>query len=133
MNDDEIRWRQHFDNYNKSFTELKKYSSHTFQNDLEKAGYIHYFEMAFDWAKKVMFAYLDAKGESVKDHRQAVKKLEERNIIQNHRNWLKANNRSNLALFLHQNEKLFDTLIENITKTYLPELAFFTEQLEEIR
>lgn len=133
MNDDEIRWRQDFDSYYKSYTELEKYKDRIFQNDLEKAGYIHYFEMAFDFAHKVMFSYLDAKGETEKDYRQAVKKLEARNLIQNHRNWLKANNRSNLTLFLHQNEKLFDTLIDEIKSTYLPELAFFTEKLEEIK
>ncbi|GAA0492571.1 hypothetical protein GCM10008986_18670 [Salinibacillus aidingensis] len=131
--DDEIRWRQIFDNYEKAFRELKKHKDTAFDSKLQKAGYIHYFEVALEFAEKVMYAYLDAKGHSADTPRKAVKELSKLDIIQNPQVWFKAQNRRKLPLFIHKNDKLFDELIIDIEGTYLPELELFWETLNEIK
>lgn len=134
MNSDaEIRWRQIFENYEKAYKELNKHKDRIFETDLEKAGYIHYFEIALEFAAKVMIAYLDAKGKPIEDPRKAVMELARLGIIQNKRTWFRAQNRKKLPLYLHKNEKLFDELILDIHNTYLPELETFWERLNEIR
>jgi hypothetical protein len=131
MNDNEIRWRQIFVNYEKAFSELRKYKDTKFESKLEKAGYIHYFEIAVEWATKVMFAYLDAKGHSVQDFRLALKEIGKYDLYRDQRAWLKATNRKKLPLFLHKNEKLFDELLDDINNIYLPELECFWERTKQ--
>ncbi|MBB6452750.1 hypothetical protein HNQ94_001196 [Salirhabdus euzebyi] len=133
MNDDEIRWRQIFENYDKAFHELKQHRERVFESDLEKAGYIHYFEIALDLATRVMFAFLDAKGTSTEKPRQAVIELTKLNIIHNQQAWFKAQNRKKLPLFIHKNENLVDELIFDINYTYLQELEAFWEKLNAIK
>ncbi|SET51761.1 nucleotidyltransferase substrate binding protein, HI0074 family [Salinibacillus kushneri] len=132
-NDDEIRWRQIFENYEKAFNELIKHKNSVFDSKLEKAGYIHYFEITLHFAEKVMFAYLDAKGKSVETPRQAVRELAKLGIVQNQQIWFKIQNRRNLSLYIHKNEKLFDELLTNINNSYVQELTLFWEALNEIR
>ncbi|MRG85257.1 nucleotidyltransferase substrate binding protein [Salinibacillus xinjiangensis] len=133
MNDNEIRWRQIFENYEKAYNELNKHKDMIFETNLEKAGYIHYFEIAMDLAERVMLAYLDAKEKSVDTPRQAVKELGKLNIIQHHQIWFKAQNRKKLPLFIHKNEKLFDELVNDINQTYIGELESFWETLIKIK
>ncbi|QHS21774.1 hypothetical protein GWK91_01920 [Virgibacillus sp. MSP4-1] len=131
--DDEIRWRQIFDNYEKAFQELKKHKDTAFDSNLQKAGYIHYFEVALEFAERVMYAYLDAKGHSADTPRKAVKELSKLGIIQNPQTWFKAQNRRKLPLYIHKNDKLFDELIIDIDGTYLPELELFWETLNQVK
>ncbi|TCT25458.1 nucleotidyltransferase substrate binding protein (TIGR01987 family) [Melghiribacillus thermohalophilus] len=131
--DAEIRWKQFLENYEKALKELNKHKDTVFESNLEKAGYIHYFEIALEFAHKVMLAYLEAKGKPVEDPREAVMELEKLGMVQNKRSWFRAQNRKKLPLYLHKNEKLFDELIHDINDTYLPELAFLWRRLCEMK
>ena len=46
----EIRWKQRFENFDKSYKLLKKYSHKPIVTELERAGIIQFFEMTFELA-----------------------------------------------------------------------------------
>ncbi len=58
----EIRWKQRFDNFEKSFKLLEKYSKEPISNELERAGIIQFFETTFELSWKLLKDYLEAEG-----------------------------------------------------------------------
>ena len=62
----EIRWKQRFENFDKSYKLLKKYSYKPIVTELERAGIIQFFEMTFELAWKVLKDYLESEGYMVK-------------------------------------------------------------------
>lgn len=68
----EIRWKQRFKNFEKSYKLLKKYSNQDIKTELERAGIIQFFEMTFELAWKVLKDYLELEGYIVKSPRETV-------------------------------------------------------------
>ncbi|GEL77686.1 HI0074 family nucleotidyltransferase substrate-binding subunit [Tenuibacillus multivorans] len=127
---DEIRWKQFFENFEKVFKLLESYKEYMFENELEKAGYIHFYEMTMEHANKVVYAYLNAKGITVETPRQAIKEMDKLNMLNDQRVWFKAQNRKNLPFYIH-NDELANELVNDIDHTYLPELKAFYTTLSE--
>jgi nucleotidyltransferase substrate binding protein (TIGR01987 family) len=69
----DTRWRQRFENFERSYKLLKKYSNQEIKTELERAGIIRFFEMTFELAWKVLKDYLESQGYMVKSPREAIK------------------------------------------------------------
>ena len=67
------RCRQRFTNFSKSLTHLGSVASKTTLSDVEKAGMIQFFEVAFELSWKLMKDYLLAEGYDVKSPRESIK------------------------------------------------------------
>lgn len=128
----EIRWKQRFENFEKSYKLLKKYSTQEIKTELERAGIIQFFEMSFELAWKVLKDYLEAEEYKVKSPRETVKQAFQIGLIDNGHIWMDALADRNLTTHTYD-EQLASKMIEEIIKVYLPELdKIYLKLLEEI-
>ena len=59
-NKKDIRWRQRFENFENAYALLEKYIDTKNPDELDRAGIIQFFEMAFELAWKLMKDYLES-------------------------------------------------------------------------
>ena len=117
----EIRWKQRFENFDKSYKLLKKYSSQEITTELERAGIIQFFEMTFELAWKVLKDYLESEGYMVKSPRETVKQAFQIGLIDNGHIWIDALSNRNLTTHTYD-EELATKMTSEILNAYLPEL-----------
>lgn len=130
MNLKDSRWRQRFENYERSYRLLKSYSNQNIENELERAGIIQFFEMTFELAWKVLKDFLESQGFIVKSPREAIKQAYQIELINDGRIWLDALSKRNLVTHTYD-EELSKTLVKNITEVYLTEFTLLHERLLE--
>ena len=126
----EIRWKQRFENFNKSFILLDKYSKKEELSELEQAGIIQFFEMTFELAWKVLKDYLEAEGYIVKSPRETIKQAFQIQLINDGHIWMEALAVRNLTTYTYD-EKLVNKLINDIINIYFPELKLLHDKLEK--
>ncbi|MGN2370196.1 nucleotidyltransferase substrate binding protein [Clostridium sp. ZBS14] len=128
----EIRWKQRFENFDKSYKLLKKYSNKPIITELERAGIIQFFEMTFELAWKVLKDYLESEGYMVKSPRETVKQAFQIGLIDNGHIWIDALSNRNLTTHTYD-EELADKMTKEILISYLPELdKMYTRLAEEL-
>ena len=126
----EIRWKQRFENFDKSYKLLKKYSNQEITTELERAGIIQFFEMTFELAWKVLKDYLESEGYMVKSPRETVKQAFQIGWIDNGHIWIDALSNRNLTTHTYD-EKLATKMTSEILNAYLPELDKLYNKLSE--
>ena len=62
MNDQDIRWKQRFDNFDKAFRRLNEAMSQASLNELERNGMVQRFELTLELAWKVVKDFLQEQG-----------------------------------------------------------------------
>lgn len=131
MNDAEIRWRQFFDNFETVFSILKHYNAKDLNNDLEKGGFIHHFEIAVEHAYKVMQSFLEAKQIEIKNKREMIRQINNFDLIHNQRIWFRIDHRRKLVFYIH-NKDLLEELISDIKDHYIEEIDFFYKEIKKL-
>ena len=126
----EIRWKQRFENFDKSYKLLKKYSNQEITTELERAGIIQFFEMTFELAWKVLKDYLESEGYMVKSPRETVKQAFQIGLIDNGHIWIDALSNRNLTTHTYD-EKLATKMTSERLNAYLPELDKLYNKLSE--
>ena len=126
----EIRWKQRFENFDKSYKLLKKYSNQEITTELERAGIIQFFEMTFELAWKVLKDYLESEGYMVKSQRETVKQAFQIGSIDNGHIWIDALSNRNLTTHTYD-EELATKMTSEILNAYLPELDKLYNKLSE--
>lgn len=126
----DIRWRQRFENFNKAYKLLKKYSNQPIATELERAGIIQFFEMTFELAWKVLKDYLEADGYIVKSPRETVKQAFQIGLIENGHVWIDALANRNLTTHTYD-EELANKMSKEILEIYLPELDSLYKKLSK--
>lgn len=130
MEDNLVRCKQRFSNYEKSLNHLKTTVEKESLNDIEKAGLIQFFEVSFELAWKVMKDFLTAEGYEVKSPRDSIKTAFEYGLIKDGALWLEALEKRNLASHTYD-DKILEELEELITHTYYPILDELKEVLKK--
>ncbi len=123
-----IRWQQRFENFEKSYKLLSKYIDNELDSEIEKAGFVQFFEMAFELSWKVMKDYLEAEGFIVKSPRETIKTAFQAGLIDNPSILLQALSDRNLTVHTYD-EQLVDDMIVSIKNDYFIELKKFYETL----
>lgn len=130
MNNKDVRWRQRFENFERSYQLLKKYSNEKIETELERAGIIQFFEVTFELGWKVLKDYLESQGFIVKSPREAIKQAYQIELINDGHIWLEALDKRNLTTHTY-NEELVKELVKEITQVYLSEFTILYEKLME--
>ena len=124
----DIRWRQRFQNFEKSYKLLSQYIHRPIETELERAGIIQFFEVTFELSWKLMKDYLEAQGFQVKSPRETIKQAYQSGLIDNGHVWIDALTDRNLTVHTYD-EELAKKIIEDIVYVYYPELRKFYEKL----
>ena len=126
----DIRWKQRFENFDKSYKLLNKYAKQPITTELERAGIIQFFEMTFELAWKVLKDYLESQEYLVKSPRETVKQAFQIGLIDNGHVWMDALSNRNLTTHTYD-EELANKMTNEIITMYLPELDKMYEKLSK--
>ncbi len=130
MSKKEVRWRQRFDNFENAYNLLEEHIDIANPNDLERAGIIQFFEMAFELAWKVMKDYLEAEGFQIKSPKEAIKQAFQAELVEDGQVWMDALEDRNLTVHTYDEETAIE-ITERIKESYFPALRQFYEKLKD--
>lgn len=125
-----IRWRQRFANFEQSYKLLNKYINQPIRTELERAGIIQFYEIAFELSWKLMKDYLEAQGLDVKSPRETIKQAYQVGLIEKGHIWIDALTDRNLTVHTYD-EKLAEKMVKDIVQVYFPELRELYEKLSK--
>lgn len=124
----DIRWRQRFSNFEKSYKSLNKYIYQPINTELERAGIIQLFEVAFELSWKLMKDYLESQEIIVKSPRETIKQAYQIELIDEGHIWMDALVDRNLTVHTYD-EEMAKKMVEDIIQIYYPELRKLYEKL----
>ena len=113
------RWELRFINFEKAFKLLEKSIQIEEPSETERAGIIQFFEMTFELSWKLLKAYLEAEGYSIKSPRQAFKQAVQSEIIADGHQWMQALDDRNLTVHTYD-EDTAKEVEEKIASIYFP-------------
>lgn len=122
MEDQDIRWQQRFQQFEKAFALLKMAIVIQTPSIVERAGLIQFFEMAFELGWKLLKDYLEAEGFKVQSPRDAMKQAFQAGLVSNGHSWIEALEDRNLTTHTY-NEETAIAVEEKIRKNYYYLLA----------
>lgn len=132
MTTQDIRWRQRFQNYEKSFSYLEQAIDIEDPEIVERAGLIQFFEMTFELAWKMLKDYLEGQGFlDVNSPRSVLKKAFESGLINDGHRWLQCLQDRNLTSHTY-NEEIAVEIETTIRQTYYPLLRQLHQTFKEL-
>jgi nucleotidyltransferase substrate binding protein (TIGR01987 family) len=135
MENDDIRWKQRFENFSKAISYLEQALQIPNPDIVQKAGIIQFFEMSFELAWNLVKDYLEEEGfEDIKSPREALKKAFENNILEDGHSWMDLLKDRNLTSHTYDEKKATEMEML-IKKKYFPILKAlqisFNKKLDE--
>ncbi len=122
MENQDIRWIQRFQNFEKAFLLLQKTVQIESPSVVERAGLIQFFEMTFELAWKLLKDYEEEEGFEVTSPRDAIKRAFQTNIITEGHTWIDALEDRNLTSHTYH-EIIAIEVEEKIRNKYFPVLG----------
>ena len=132
MTTQDIRWRQRFQNFEKSFSYLEQAIDIEDPEIVQRAGLIQFFEMTFELAWKMLKDYLEAQGFlDINSPRAVLKKAFEIGLINDGHQWLQSLQDRNLTSHTY-NEEIAVEIETTIRQTYYPLLRQLHQTFKEL-
>ena len=130
--DEDIRWKQRFENYKKALATLKN-AVELMQTreltDLEKQGMIKGFEFTFEMAWNVMKDYLEEQGiTGIIGSKGAIRHAFNKDLIEEGQIWMDMIEGRNIAAHTYDEEKA-DKLLKKIQDVFYEQFSAFAEKM----
>ena len=132
MEDQDIRWKQRFENYENAFTSFKEaVEEHgNTTNELLKAGIIQRFEFTHELSWKVMKDFLIYEGiQNIIGSRSAVREALNKNLITNGDIWMEMIETRNNTVHTYD-EKILNAEFNKIVSKYFDLLFDFYNKMK---
>ena len=132
MTNEDIRWRQRWQNYTKALLLLEQALDIEEPDIVQRAGMVQFFEMTFELAWKMLKDFLDDQGYTdLNSPRAVLKKAFEVELIADGHDWLKILRDRNLMTHTYD-EATAIAVEELIRDTYHPLLETLQETMLKI-
>ena len=135
MHDQDIRWRQRFEHFQKALLQLSKgveLSQQRPLSDIEQQGLIKAFEFTHELAWNVMKDYFEYQGNtSIMGSRDATREAFQRNMISNGEGWMEMIKSRNMTTHTY-NQEIADEISEKVITSYHDLLQHFRSKMQEL-
>ena len=132
MLDEDVRWKQRFQNFEKAYHLLEKAMDIRDPSIFEKAGLIQFFEISLELFWNVMKEYLESQGISeLRYPRETIKKAFETGLIENGHEWIRALENRNLTSHTCDEERA-QNVVDSIKDSYYLLLRLLYNKLKPL-
>lgn len=132
MLDEDVRWKQRFQNFEKAYHLLEKAMDIRDPSIFEKAGLIQFFEISLELSWNVMKEYLESQGVSeLRYPRETIKKAFETGLIENGHEWIRALENRNLTSHTYDEERA-QNVVDSIKDSYYLLLRLLYNKLKPL-
>lgn len=130
MNQKDIRWRQRFENFEKSYQLLAQTIEIEKPSVVERAGLIQFFEVTFELSWKLLKDYLESQDVNPKFPRDTIKEAFKYELIQDGDAWMAMLTDRNLTVHTY-NETKASEIESKIRNTFFPAIKQLYVQMKE--
>ncbi|WP_223256066.1 nucleotidyltransferase substrate binding protein [Flavobacterium laiguense] len=129
--EEDIRWKQRFENYLKALGQLQKFITKGNLNELEEQGLIQVFEFTHELAWNVMKDYFEYQGDSsITGSRDATREAFQKGLIQDGAQWMEMIKSRNQSTHTY-NESTANDIRDRILNYYFDLFVSFKEKMKE--
>lgn len=115
----DIRWKQRFQNFERSFLFLSKSCKLEFYDELQGAGLVQSFEFTFELAWKTLKDYLQNQGLEVQFPREVIKQAFSAQLIEDGAMWIEMLDKRNELTHTYNQEQA-QRAVQTIRNHYFP-------------
>lgn len=126
----DIRWKQRFVNFEKSFKLLEKFIALNEPDEIARAGGIQFFEMTFELAWKTLKDYLENEKLIAKSPRETIKLAFQIGLISDGHDWMDGLDDRNLTVHTYDEETAVQ-IEHRIRDKYYPLLKILYDKLKK--
>lgn len=128
--EEDIRWKQRFENYLKALGQLQKFIEKGNLNELEAQGLIQAFEFTHELAWNVMKDYFEYQGNtSISGSRDATREAFQKGLIQDGAQWMEMIKSRNQSTHTY-NESTANDIRDRILNYYYDLFVSFKEKMK---
>lgn len=130
MENQDIRWKQRFENFEKALSQLAKFISKGELNDLEKQGLIQSFEYTHELGWNVMKDFLSFEGiQNIIGSRSATREAFNKGLVEDGQIWMDMIDSRNESVHTY-NEETADKIAHKIREKYFMEMSNFSKKMK---
>ena len=130
MENQDVRWKQRFANFEKALKQLAKFIEKEELNELEEQGLIQCFEYTHELAWNVMKDFLTFEGiQNIIGSRSATREAFNKGLVEEGQVWMDMIDSRNESVHTY-NEETADKIVHKIRQVYFFEISNFSKKLK---